>query len=128
MPCRFVALWLPTSGAFGGTVKEIRTLASGDDLNISLLDPLVLRVPQRTYQSNYWLLPNPDVFVGADAVLASTPVRNYTAADYEAFFSDMGFPEGAQQAAAALNFSTRSLSPPLVPVVSERECECVCAW
>ncbi len=41
------------------------------------------------YQSNYWLLPNPDVF-GAGTVLASTPTRNYTALDYDAFFADAG--------------------------------------
>ena len=52
---------------------------------------------QRTYDTNHWLFPS----VGYDSspwpnlgAVVRTDARNYTVADYDQFFQDVGFPEG----------------------------------
>ena len=46
----------------------------------------------RSHASLFWLIPTASVF--DDAVLVSTPTRNYTVSDYEQLFMDAGYPEG----------------------------------
>ena len=69
---------------------------------------------QRSYQTNFWLFPTPTVF--GDAVLAATPSRNFTAADYSDFFDAVGFPEGTRQLELALEL-TSTLPAPNVEVL-----------
>ena len=49
----------------------------------------------RSYASAFWLSPRAAVW--GDTVLISTPVKNYTASDYEQLFTDAGYPQGYTQ-------------------------------
>lgn len=92
---KYILHWYPTSGAFGGSVSEIKLYASGDNEGITGVKGITLRDEQRSYQTNFWLLPDTSVF--KDQVLAMTPSKNYTAADYKQFWADIDFPTGSKQ-------------------------------
>ena len=49
----------------------------------------------RSYASTYWLSPHE--YVWKDAILISTPTKNYTATAYEELFTDAGYPQGYTQ-------------------------------
>ena len=87
--------WMNRSAVFGGSQDEIELFASGNNEGISFVTPLTIRAEQRSYESNFWLLPAPAVY--KNRVVASTNQRNYTTQDYEAFFNDIRFEEGYEQ-------------------------------
>jgi pimeloyl-ACP methyl ester carboxylesterase len=87
----FIEQWIAIAGAFAGSVKETRMIASGDNLGLPVSASLVVEV-QRSYETTYWLSPVPSVF--KDRVLVTSPSRNYTAQDYDDFFSDVNFTVG----------------------------------
>lgn len=88
---QFVAKWIPISGAFAGAAAIVRVLASGDNGTLPV-PPLKLRTEDRSWETHFWLAPVSSWF--QDRVLVTTPERNYTAQDYDAFFEDIGFPAG----------------------------------
>jgi lysophospholipase-3 len=88
---KFIERWIPISGPYGGTAELMRLHASGNPEGLPV-NPLTIREEQRSYETNFWMLPTPAVF-GAQT-LVSTQSRNYTAQDYAAFFDDIGFPAG----------------------------------
>jgi len=108
-----VAQWLGVSCAFGGSARLLRLYANGDNLGVSAVSPAAIRGEQRSSEANFWLLPVPEVF--GDAVLATTPARNYTAAQLGAFFADIGFPEGRGQYERVRALTAGALAPPGVP-------------
>lgn len=89
----YIELWVPISGVFAGAAKEMRLHASGDNQGLPV-SPKLIRDEQRSYETNYWIAPVPSIF--HDRLLVSTPARNYTAQDYDAFFEDIGYPQGVR--------------------------------
>ena len=81
---KYVNAWVAISGPWGGTVDEMRIVASGDARNVPSADPLVLREEQRTDEISYYLLPSPDVFPAGEE-LATAPGKQFTARDLPAF-------------------------------------------
>ena len=90
---KHVACWVALAPAYGGTAKELRLFASGDNEGIPLVSGLTVRGEQRSYESNFWLLPNKALWSSTE-VLVSTPARNYTAHDVPELLQDAGFEEG----------------------------------
>jgi len=88
---KYIEKWIPLAGPFAGAAKVWRLHASGDNEGLPV-SPLAIREEQRSYETNFWLLPAPRHF--GSQVFVSTPQRNYTAQDYSAFFEDVGFPAG----------------------------------
>jgi len=89
---RYVEKWIPLAGPYGGSAKEMLLHASGDASGVPGVSSLAIRAEQRSYETNFWLAPVPRWF--GDRVLVTTPTRNYSAQDYDAFFEDVGFPTG----------------------------------
>ena len=83
------------SGVFGGSQDEIQLFASGNNEGISFVKPLTIRAEQRSYESNFWLLPVPTVY--KDRIVAATDKKNYTTQDYMDFFEDIKFAQGYPQ-------------------------------
>jgi lysophospholipase-3 len=106
---QYVHQWLPTSGAFSGTASEIQLFASGDNEGVPGVSGKTLREEQRSYQTNFWLLPTAEAF--GSRTLAVTPSRNYTAADYKEFFDATGFPAGTRQQQLAAPLTAALLAP-----------------
>lgn len=97
-----MSAWVPVAGVFAGSGNEIQLMASGNNEGVPTTTSLSVRSEQRTYESNFWMVPSPRWFKSADGgdfVIAKTSERNYTAteAGYKAFFTDIGFPEGYEQ-------------------------------
>lgn len=88
---RYVEKWIPMAGPFGGSAKEMRLHASGDNQGLPIASRTI-REEQRSYETNFWLAPVPHWF--GDRTLVETPTRTYSAQDYDVFFEDVGFPTG----------------------------------
>jgi len=88
---QFIEKWISLSGSWGGVAWTWRLFASGESLGLPV-DPLLLREEQRSYETSFWMLPVPRWF--GDQVILSTPKRNYTTQDYDAFFNDIGYSAG----------------------------------
>jgi len=109
---QYVQAFVPISGPWAGTAHELLLFASGSSEGVATVHPLTIRDEQRSYETNHWMLPHPDVF--GNATLLSTAARGYTARDYAAFFADIGWAPGPTvygQVATLLSLST----PPGVP-------------
>lgn len=105
---KFIEKWIPLAGPFGGAVKELRLHASGDNEGLPV-NSLSIREEQRSYETNFWLGPVPSWF--GNRVLVSTPTRNYTAMDLDAFFDDISFPAGKKLRKRIENLTSQALAP-----------------
>ncbi|XP_067853543.1 phosphatidylcholine-sterol acyltransferase [Heptranchias perlo] len=89
---KFIHGFISLGAPWGGTVKSLAVLASGDNYGLAL-EYLKIREHQRTTTTNPWLLPTRRAWP-ADHVFISTPTYNYTYDDYRKFFTDIGYEEG----------------------------------
>ena len=89
--------YITLSGAWSGGVASLARVISGQEIEPklkSLVANLFLVPIMRTLQSIPWLMPRTSVF--GDTILVSTPSRDYTAADYEELFQQIGYSNGFQ--------------------------------
>nr|CAH8869284.1 unnamed protein product [Trichobilharzia regenti] len=107
---KYVKSYISVSAPFGGSVKALLGITSGDNFSIFFRNPLSFRPILRSFTSVVSTVPNPRVWP-PDQVLISTPTKNYTVNDYLTLFKDIGFPLGYEvMMKARENFIT--LSPP----------------
>jgi len=78
---------------WGGAVKSVKVMTSGDNIGIFIVSTFKSRKYQRTMSSLPWLMPKPS-FWNSKEILVMTQTRNYTVADYELLFRDMGWETG----------------------------------
>ena len=90
---KYIKSWIPIAPAYGGTVHELKLFASGDNEGIPLVGGLTVREEQRSYESNFWLLPNPELWE-EDEVILQTLNGFYTAHTMKQFFMDIEFDQG----------------------------------
>lgn len=90
---KYIRSFISIAGPYGGAVKTLRLMASGDNLGVFVVNPLTARQQQRTMPSTSWLLPY-DSFWAEDEVLVHGPSANYTVRDYKKFFDDIKYPDG----------------------------------
>ncbi|CAG2203406.1 LYPLA3 [Mytilus edulis] len=111
---KFIHSFITLAGVWGGSVKPLILLATGDNMGIPWLWPSQVRHQQRSMPSTAWLMPS-DKFWGKDEILVEQPGRNYTVNDYEQFFIDMNFTDGWYMRQDTANL-VKSLTPPGVEV------------
>lgn len=111
---QYVARFISVSAPWGGAVEQMMTFASGNPEGVPFVDALVVRKEQRLSESNLWLLPVSGVFGDRPLVFASN--RNYSAADMESFFVDIGFSEGIAPYQSRIPHLTEILQPPGIPM------------
>ncbi|NXF79623.1 LCAT acyltransferase, partial [Sclerurus mexicanus] len=85
----FISLGAP----WGGSVKPLRILASGDNQGIPLMSNIKLREEQRMTTTNPWMFPTTLAWPESH-VFISTPSCNYTYRDYQRFFTDVNLEDG----------------------------------
>jgi len=90
---KFIHSLVGLAPPWGGSVKTLKVMSSGDNLGIFIVNTFKSRQYQRTLPSVAWLMPKP-TFWGPDEVLLSTQKRNYTVTQYKDLFYDMGWPTG----------------------------------
>jgi len=91
---RHINKFIPLNTPWRGAVIQLNTYASGYNLGIDLIDPLVIRHEQRSYETGVYIMPLLHTWNDQNEVLVQTPSMNYTVRDYPAFFRDIGFPQG----------------------------------
>ncbi|XP_029951774.1 phosphatidylcholine-sterol acyltransferase [Salarias fasciatus] len=106
----FISLGAP----WGGAVKVLRVMASGENDGIPMLSTIKIREEQRMMTTNPWMLPSESAWPD-DHVFISTPTFNYTNRDYQRFFSDISFEDGWYMWEETKNL-TSDLVPPGVEV------------
>ncbi|XP_028304699.1 phosphatidylcholine-sterol acyltransferase [Gouania willdenowi] len=106
----FISLGAP----WGGAVKALRILTSGENDGIPMISNIKIREEQRMVATNPWMLPFPN-FWPKKHVFISTPTFNYTHQDYQRFFTDIGFQDGWYMWEDTKNL-TGDLQPPGVEV------------
>ncbi|XP_029010089.1 phosphatidylcholine-sterol acyltransferase [Betta splendens] len=85
----FISLGAP----WGGGVKALRVMASGNNDGITMISNIKVREEQRRASTNPWMIPFEN-FWPEDHVFISTPSFNYTKQDYKRFFTDIDFEDG----------------------------------
>lgn len=106
----FISLGAP----WGGAVKPLKVLVSGNNDGIPLISNIKIREEQRMAMTNPWMLPF-DKHWPKDHVFISTPTYNYTNQDYERLFSDINYEDGWYMWEDTKNL-TGDLDPPGVEV------------
>nr|XP_055049257.1 phosphatidylcholine-sterol acyltransferase [Misgurnus anguillicaudatus] len=106
----FISLGAP----WGGAVKPLRVLASGENDGIPFVSNIKIREEQRMTTTNPWMIPSEEVWP-KDHAFISTPYFNYTNQDYRRFFKDIDFEDGLYMWEDTRNL-TAGLPPPGVEV------------
>ena len=90
---KYIRALVSISAPWSGSTLMAQAYASGFTFDIPrfFLDPLAIRHQQRTAEPAPLLLPSRPAWNDHD-VIVSTPTRNYTIDDYDAFFEHIGFP------------------------------------
>ncbi|KAG5839776.1 hypothetical protein ANANG_G00208550 [Anguilla anguilla] len=90
---RYIRSFISLGAPWGGAVKTLRVLASGENDGIPLVSTIKIREEQRMTTTNPWMIPTMEAW-HSDHVLISTPSFNYTNKDYQRFFTDINFEDG----------------------------------
>lgn len=90
---RYIKGFISLGAPWGGAVKPLRVMASGENDGIPLVSNIKIREEQRMTTTNPWMLPSEEAWP-RDHVFVSTPHFNYTNQDYRRFFTDINFEDG----------------------------------
>lgn len=86
---KYIKRWIPISAPLMGAAKEWRLFATGDSEGLPV-QASSIRDEQRSYETNLWLSPRDH----STTVYVRTDEKNYTTADYQEFFNDIGYAKG----------------------------------
>ncbi|XP_055002096.1 phosphatidylcholine-sterol acyltransferase isoform X1 [Sorex araneus] len=90
---RFIDGFISLGAPWGGSIKPMLVLASGDNQGIPIMSSIKLKEQQRMTTTSPWMFPSSMAWP-EDHVFISTPHFNYTIRDYQRFFADLHFEEG----------------------------------
>lgn len=90
---RFIDGFISLGAPWGGSIKPMLVLASGDNQGIPIMSSIKLREEQRMTTTSPWMFPAHQVWP-EDHVFISTPNFNYTGQDFQRFFTDLHFEDG----------------------------------
>ncbi|CAH8591602.1 unnamed protein product [Schistosoma turkestanicum] len=113
---KYIKSYISVSAPFGGAVKALLSIITGDNFGIFYRSPLSFQPALRTFSSVISNIPDPRIWPN-DEVLISTPNKNYTAHQYATLFEDIGFSVGYQVYKKAINEFMKLDYPKDVPEV-----------
>ncbi|KAE8609336.1 hypothetical protein XENTR_v10011779 [Xenopus tropicalis] len=90
---KYVKGFISLGAPWGGAVKPLLVLMSGDNHGIPMVSNIKIREEQRMTTTNPWMLPT-NLGWPESHVFISTPSRNYTYKNYRKLFHDIGFEDG----------------------------------
>ncbi|GMT29367.1 hypothetical protein PFISCL1PPCAC_20664, partial [Pristionchus fissidentatus] len=95
---KFVKSFVSVAAPWGGSMQVVKLFASGYNMNYYriLLPPSSLRGMQRSFTSSALLYPNKAAW-NESVLLATTPKKNYTTANIQEYFTDIGYELGWEQ-------------------------------
>lgn len=104
----FIAISPPWTGAFEG----VTGITSGYDFSIPFMPLETACSVQRSFESNYFLMPRPAIW--GDYVVINSPTRNYTTNDYPALFQALNLTYAEQ----IFNVTNAIFDPTIPPNVN----------
>ncbi|XP_053281991.1 phosphatidylcholine-sterol acyltransferase [Pleuronectes platessa] len=113
---KFIRGFISLGAPWGGAVKPLRVMASGENDGIPMISNIKIREEQRMTTTNPWMLPS-DKAWPKDHVFISTPTFNYTNQDYHQLFKDISFEDGWY-----MWEDTKNLTSDLIPPGVETWC------
>ncbi|KAM4722985.1 phosphatidylcholine-sterol acyltransferase [Rhinophrynus dorsalis] len=90
---KYVKGFISLGAPWGGAVKPLLVLMSGDNHGIPMVSNIKIREEQRMTTTNPWMIPT-NLGWPESHVFISTPSYNYTYKDYKRLFEDIGFEDG----------------------------------
>nr|BAJ99511.1 predicted protein [Hordeum vulgare subsp. vulgare] len=90
---KYIQSMVNIAAPWGGAIKALRLMASGDNIDVYVVSPIRVRPYQRSAPSTAFVMPSVH-FWKDDEVVVVSPGRNYTVHDYKAFFDDIKYPTG----------------------------------
>ncbi|KAK2841867.1 hypothetical protein Q5P01_012067 [Channa striata] len=90
---KYIQGFISLAAPWGGALKALRVMASGENDGIPMISNIKIREVQRMITTNPWMLPFEKAW-SKDHVFISTPTFNYTNQDYKRFFNDINFEDG----------------------------------
>eukprot|EP00064_Thunnus_orientalis_P006451 superscaffoldBa00000670_g6469 len=90
---KYIRGFISLAAPWGGAVKALRVMASGENDGIPMISNIKIREEQRMTTTNPWMVPSEEAW-SKDHVFISTPSFNYTHQDYQRFFTDINFEDG----------------------------------
>ncbi|KAG8437236.1 hypothetical protein GDO86_008080 [Hymenochirus boettgeri] len=90
---RYVRGFISLGAPWGGAIKPLLVLTSGDNHGIPMVSNIKIREEQRMTTTNPWMLPT-KLGWPESHVFISTPTKNYTYKDYQQLFRDVEFEDG----------------------------------
>ena len=91
---QYINAYIPIAGPFGGTASSLGGVIFGINTVSNLAAGRDSLAVTRSFAGLVMLLPSPSVY--GDTAIISTPVRNYTASDYQEIFNAIGYTNGYQ--------------------------------
>merc|ERR1711879_91807 len=91
-------------------------MGSGDREGVPLVNPLTIREEQRSYETNFWLLPVPRWFGNETLATNAKNGKSYSTEDYDEFFEDISYPSAKKLFKRVSNL-TANVDEPGVKVV-----------
>ncbi|GBL87796.1 Group XV phospholipase A2 [Araneus ventricosus] len=113
---KYIKGLLSLSGAYGGAVKAMKTIASGENLGIVIVRRSDLKIEQMSSPSLAFMLPSRQLW-GPNEQLAFTKTKNYTVSNYDEFFRDIDYLTGYDMYKDTLPYAEDGMKPPGVEVV-----------
>ncbi|KAL3062015.1 hypothetical protein OYC64_010022 [Pagothenia borchgrevinki] len=110
---KYIRGFISLAAPWGGVVKILRALSSGENDGIPMISNIKIREEQRMKPTNPWILPTKAW--PSDHVFISTPTINYTNQDYQRLFTDINYEDGWHMWEDTKNL-TGDLYPPGVEV------------
>lgn len=90
---KYIRSMVNIAAPWGGAIKALRLMISGDNIDVYVVSPIRVRPYQRSVPSTAFVMPSIN-FWSKDEVVVVSAQRNYTAYDYEALFNDIQYPLG----------------------------------
>lgn len=90
---KYIRSFISLASPWGGAVKSVKLMISGDNLKVPIINPVNVRRQQRSMPSTAWLMPSED-FWKPDETLVVSPSRNYTVKDLKTLFHDINYTTG----------------------------------
>jgi lysophospholipase-3 len=117
---QYIASFIAISPPFGGSIKTVRAVLSGDNFDAPVVHENIFWPVQSTCASGPWLFPQPCLWDNDEKII-TTPTASYGARDWMNLLGDMPSLKQAQQMTQSGNLLTDTLGEkefvaPQVPV------------
>lgn len=115
---KYIDQFVSMAGPWLGASRVLRALVSGDTDGMFILSSgLRVRPDERSFPSDYWLLPLPSAVWNDSLALVTTPSKVFTASNITDLLDDLKIPHGNEIYTGVVKELSHNLSAPNVSVV-----------